>query len=56
MSGDAVWVAVDGVTQATPLGNAALGLDYGVQQIDAFLDTCQVPLQKPLSWRFLLRA
>jgi len=37
MSGDAVWVAVDGVTQATPLGNAALGLDYGVQQIDAFL-------------------
>ena len=37
MSGDAVWVAVDGITQATPLGNAALGLDYGVQQIDAFL-------------------
>ena len=37
MSGDSVWVAVDGVTQATPLGNAALGLDYGVQQIDAFL-------------------
>ena len=37
MSGDAVWVAVDGVTQATPLGNAALGLDYGIKQIDAFL-------------------
>ena len=37
MSGDSVWVAVDGVTQATPLGNAAQGLDYGVQQWDAFL-------------------
>ena len=29
MSGDQVWVAVDGVSQATPLGNAAVGLDYG---------------------------
>ena len=37
MSGDAVWVAVDGWTQATPLGNAALGLDYGVDWISAFL-------------------
>jgi Na+-transporting NADH:ubiquinone oxidoreductase subunit B len=37
MSGDSVWVAVDGVTQATPLGNAALGLDYGVTQLNAFL-------------------
>ncbi|MEM9620159.1 MAG: NADH:ubiquinone reductase (Na(+)-transporting) subunit B [Pseudomonadota bacterium] len=39
MSGDAVWVAVDGVTQATPLGNAAVGLDYGVQWSQAFLGT-----------------
>jgi Na+-transporting NADH:ubiquinone oxidoreductase subunit B len=37
MSGDAVWVAVDGVTQATPLGNAALGLDYGVDMMSAFI-------------------
>jgi Na+-transporting NADH:ubiquinone oxidoreductase subunit B len=37
MSGDAVWVAVDGWTQATPLGNAALGLDYGVDWMSAFL-------------------
>jgi Na+-transporting NADH:ubiquinone oxidoreductase subunit B len=37
MSGDAVWVAVDGWTQATPLGNAALGLDYGVDWTSAFI-------------------
>ncbi|MGI9324677.1 MAG: NADH:ubiquinone reductase (Na(+)-transporting) subunit B [Pseudomonadales bacterium] len=37
MSGDAVWVAVDGYTRATPLGNAAIGADYGVQWSDAFL-------------------
>ena len=37
MSGDAVWVAVDGWTQATPLGNAALGLDYGVDWMAAFI-------------------
>ncbi len=37
MSGDAVWVAVDGWTQATPLGNAALGLDYGVDWMAAFV-------------------
>ena len=36
MSGDAVWVAVDGYTRATPLGNAALGADYGVEWWDAF--------------------
>ncbi|MEM6708375.1 MAG: NADH:ubiquinone reductase (Na(+)-transporting) subunit B [Pseudomonadota bacterium] len=36
MSGDAVWVAVDGYTRATPLGNAAIGADYGVQWWDAF--------------------
>ncbi len=37
MSGDAVWVAVDGYTRATPLGNAAIGADYGVQWWDAFV-------------------
>ena len=37
MSGDQVWVAVDGVTQATPLGNAAVGLDYGVEWMTAFI-------------------
>lgn len=37
MSGDAVWVAVDGVSRATPLGNAALGQDYGLTWMDAFI-------------------
>ena len=37
MSGDAVWVAVDGYTRATPLGNAANGLDYGVEWWAAFI-------------------
>jgi Na+-transporting NADH:ubiquinone oxidoreductase subunit B len=37
MSGDAVWVAVDGYTRATPLGNAAIGEDYGVSWMQAFL-------------------
>ncbi len=37
ISGDAVWVAVDGVTQATPLGQAALGEAYGVDWMTAFL-------------------
>ncbi len=37
MSGDSVWVAVDGYTQATPLGNAAIGADYGVEWSQAFI-------------------
>lgn len=37
MSGDAVWVAVDGFTRATPLGNAAIGEPYGVTWTQAFL-------------------
>ena len=37
MSGDAVWVAVDGFTRVTPLGNAALGQDYGVTWMQAFI-------------------
>jgi Na+-transporting NADH:ubiquinone oxidoreductase subunit B len=39
MSGDAVWVAVDGWTQATPLGNAASDLPYGVDWMSAFIGT-----------------
>ena len=37
MSGDAIWVAVDGFTRATSLGTAALGEGYGVQWWDAFI-------------------
>lgn len=39
MSGDAVWVAVDGYTAATPLGQAALGepAPYGMDWFDAFV-------------------
>ena len=37
MSGDAVWVAVDGFTRATPLGNAAIGADYGIEWFQAFV-------------------
>jgi Na+-transporting NADH:ubiquinone oxidoreductase subunit B len=37
MSGDTVWVAVDGYTRATALGQAALGEGYGVTWMDSFL-------------------
>ena len=37
MSGDAVWVAVDGYTRATALGNAAIGLPLEVEWWDAFV-------------------
>ena len=37
MSGDAVWVAVDGFTAATSLGTAVLGEGYGYQFFDAFV-------------------
>jgi Na+-transporting NADH:ubiquinone oxidoreductase subunit B len=37
MSGDAIWVAVDGYTRATVLGNAAIGEPYGVDWLTAFL-------------------
>jgi Na+-transporting NADH:ubiquinone oxidoreductase subunit B len=32
-----VWVAVDGYTRATALGNAKIGAEYGVEWMDAFL-------------------
>jgi Na+-transporting NADH:ubiquinone oxidoreductase subunit B len=41
MSGDAVWTAVDGYTGATPLGHAAIGEDYGVSWMDAFIGNMQ---------------
>ena len=37
MSGDRVWVAVDGYTKATPLGNAAIGEPDGVDWMQACL-------------------
>ncbi len=37
ISGDQVWVAVDGYTAATPLGLAAIGEPYGLSWWDAFL-------------------
>ncbi len=38
ISGDAVWVAVNGYTQATPLGSLANGIkEYGVTWWDAFV-------------------
>ena len=37
MSGDAVWVAVDGYTMATPLGDAAAGIESSVSWMSAFL-------------------
>jgi len=37
MSGDAVWVAVDGYTSATSLGTAALGEGYGFGFWEAFI-------------------
>ena len=37
MSGDAVWVAVDGYTRATPLGQAKIGEDYGVTWLQSFI-------------------
>ena len=37
MSGDAVWVAVDGYTQATPLGEVAAGLENSISWTQAFL-------------------
>jgi Na+-transporting NADH:ubiquinone oxidoreductase subunit B len=38
ISGDAVWVAVDGFTQATPLGSLANGVaEYGIPWWQAFL-------------------
>ncbi len=37
MSGDAVWVAVDGYTMATPLGDAAAGIENSVSWLSAFM-------------------
>lgn len=37
MSGDAVWVAVDGYTMATPLGDAAAGIENSISWMSAFM-------------------
>lgn len=37
ISGDRVWVAADGYTAATPLGQAAIGEPYGLTWWDAFI-------------------
>ena len=37
MSGDQVWVAVDSFTRATPLGKAAVGQEYGIDWMQAFI-------------------
>ncbi|MEM7219127.1 MAG: NADH:ubiquinone reductase (Na(+)-transporting) subunit B [Pseudomonadota bacterium] len=36
MSGDSIWIAVDGYTQATPLGAVAAGGSYGMDWTTAF--------------------
>lgn len=37
MSGDAVWVAVDGFTRATALGQAAIGEQFNISWFEAFI-------------------
>jgi Na+-transporting NADH:ubiquinone oxidoreductase subunit B len=56
MSGDAVWVAVDGYTRATALGNAALGDDYGVTWTQAFLGNIAGSLGETSTLAILLAA
>ena len=52
MSGDAVWVAVDGYTRATALGQAALGEDYGVSWARRLLAPSRARSRKPPRWQF----
>ena len=56
MSGDAVWVAVDGYTRATALGNAALGQDYGVSWIEAFIGSMPGSLGETSALAILIAA
>ncbi|MCB1686572.1 MAG: NADH:ubiquinone reductase (Na(+)-transporting) subunit B [Pseudomonadales bacterium] len=56
MSGDAVWVAVDGYTRATALGNAALGQDYGVSWLQAFLGSMPGSLGETSTLAILIAA
>jgi Na+-transporting NADH:ubiquinone oxidoreductase subunit B len=56
MSGDAVWVAVDGFTRATSLGTAALGEGYGVEWVDAFLGNVAGSLGETSTLAILLAA
>jgi Na+-transporting NADH:ubiquinone oxidoreductase subunit B len=56
MSGDAVWVAVDGYTRATPLGTAALGEGYGLEWWDAFVGNVAGSLGETSTLAILLAA
>lgn len=56
MSGDSVWVAVDGFTRVTPLGNAALGQDYGVTWMQAFIGNMPGALGETSTLALLLAA
>ena len=55
MSGDAIWVAVDGYTRATPLGLAAIGEDMGVTQWQAFIGDVTGSLVRPRRSPFSLQ-
>ncbi len=56
MSGDAVWVAVDGYTRATALGNAALGQPLGMGWMDAFIGNMPGSLGETSTLAILLAA
>jgi len=56
MSGDAVWVAIDGYTRATALGTAALGEGYGVEWWDAFIGNMAGSLGETSTLAILLAA
>jgi Na+-transporting NADH:ubiquinone oxidoreductase subunit B len=56
MSGDAIWVAVDGFTRATSLGTAAIGQGYGVEWWDAFAGNVAGSLGETSTLAILLAA
>jgi Na+-transporting NADH:ubiquinone oxidoreductase subunit B len=56
MSGDAVWVAVDGYTRATALGNAAIGDPYGVTLSEAFFGSIAGSLGETSTLAILIAA
>ena len=56
MSGDAIWVAVDGFTRATSLGTAVLGQGYGVAWWDAFVGNVAGSLGETSTLAILLAA
>jgi Na+-transporting NADH:ubiquinone oxidoreductase subunit B len=56
MSGDAIWVAVDGYTRATALGNAAIGDPYGVTLSQAFFGSIAGSLGETSTLAILIAA